>query len=422
MEQILRVVWNTETDTETRARVLAEALEKAAVCPEIRCVTVTGEGDTFLTGTADKDTEARLAEAFGKNPVPVVLAVNGALNGIGREVLERADLAIAGGSALIGEFKGKEAEEQYAVNEIVPDELLLKRTEDYAQRLLSFPAELIRFGHKAYFALEKLPDRASRARFSSENLQMEIIGIQSRLKLDGRKAGADGTEDETKACAAGTGAEPEVNYEFPEDAEHAVLFEFRNDVEYIQLNTPGYGQRFDWRSSMELAGAYAVGNTVPGLKAIAVTGTGGKFHLGGIRHHPESSRERRLFSDQLDIRNRVMRGIHVPLIAAVNGECSGGGMSLPLKADYVIASKSARFGYPEIRHNDFACNAMVNTMGVIPKKAALKCFYFGELFTASDAERFGIVDRVAEDGMLAAELEKVLEQIRAGREDWKTGS
>lgn len=162
---------------------------------------------------------------------------------------------------------------------------------------------------------------------------------------------------------------------------------------------------------MELAGAYAVANTIPTLKAIVVTGTGKRFHLGGIRHEQDDAYEQERFADQLKIRNQIMREIKVPLTCAVNGECSGGGMSLVLKADKVIAAESAVFGYPEVQHNGFACNSMVNTMGVIPKKAALKYFYFGDLFTAKEAKQIGIVDLVVPDELLDEAVQRETEKL-----------
>ena len=166
---------------------------------------------------------------------------------------------------------------------------------------------------------------------------------------------------------------------------------------------------------MELAGAYAVANSLPSLKAIVVTGVGKWFHRGGIRHNQEDIYEQKRFADQLRIRNQIMREIRVPLISAVNGECSGGGMSLVLKSDMVIAAESAVFGYPEVRHNGFACNAMVNTMGLIPKKAALKYFYFGDLFSAQEAKAYGIVHQVVPDCELERAVEEAVKNLPAKR-------
>lgn len=211
------------------------------------------------------------------------------------------------------------------------------------------------------------------------------------------------------------------------DKNHSILFEIREHVMYITINLPQTRNMLDWRDSFELAGAYAVANSMDDLRAIVVTGTGDAFHLGGLRHCHDSEYEKERFKDQLRIRNKLMSEFKVPLISVVNGECSGGGMSLLLKSDIAIAAKSAKFGYPEILHNGFPVNSMVNTMNVLPKKLALKCFYFGDLFSADEALRYGLVNMVVPDEDLMEEAEKLVrnivskpaELIRIGRKGYR---
>lgn len=401
MKKVLEIKLEEQQNPSAAVKKIAEGLKEAAAAAGIRCITIMGTGRTFLTGQADKCVQEEYKTAFDANKIPVIAAVNGACSGVGTDLLERADLAVASDTAEIAGYESaKAAWEAYAVNEIASSEQLEQVLEQYVKRLLALPEELISFGHKIYFAMEKLPDKPARSRYGAGVLK-EIIAIQADLNQKLREQ--TGKQDPY------SGVEPdeEICYSHAYDQDHAVLFEIRDDVEYIQLNQPRYRNMFDWRSSMELAGAYALANAVPTLKAIVVTGTGKRFHLGGIRHNQEDLYEQERFADQLRIRNQIMRDIKVPLISAVNGECSGGGMSLVLKSKLVVAAESARFGYPEIKHNGFACNSMVNTMGVIPKKAALKCFYYGDLFTAEEAMKFGIVHKIVLDG----ELEKAVAEI-----------
>src|ERR1044072_8620192 len=55
---------------------------------------------------------------------------------------------------------------------------------------------------------------------------------------------------------------------------------------------------------------------------------------------------RATFDRYLDVYNRFEQ-LPVPVIAAVQGLCFGGGLELALRADVVFAGQSARFGHPE---------------------------------------------------------------------------
>lgn len=405
-KQVYEILLDPALALEERVSCIQKGLKKAAALENIRCITITGQGSVFLTGQLSAEQKQALEITFDQNKIPVILAVNGQCEGAGKYLLETADLAIAADTAVIEGYETiDEAAKAFAVNEVALPGQLEEILKQYVERLLAVPAPLIAYGHKIYFAMEKMPDKLTRSKYGASVIH-EIMEIQAELNRKLR--------EETGKADPYSGVQPdeEITYKHEYDKEHAVLFEIRDDVEYIQLNAPRYRNMMDWRTSMELAGAYAVANTIPTLKAIVVTGTGKRFHLGGIRHEQDDPYEQERFADQLKIRNQIMREIKVPLICAVNGECSGGGMSLVLKADKVIAAESAVFGYPEVKHNGFACNSMVNTMGVIPKKAALKYFYFGDLFTAKEAKLIGIVDQVVPDEMLYEAVQKETEKIK----------
>lgn len=406
-DRVVRITLEPGADTCQKVRQILSGLEEAGRSRDIRCVLIRGGGEAFLKGQIEGELRTAWERALGDNRIPVVLAAGGACGGIGRELLDFADLAVAAEDAVIDGFPdAMAAAEACAVNETAKAGALDRLAEQYIERLLEIPEELIAYGHKIYFAMEKLPDKLSRSQYGATVIG-EIMEIQAELNR--RLSEATGEQDPY----SGVQPDEEIRYERDYDRDHAVLFEVRGDVEYIKLNAPRYRNMFDWRSSMELAGAYAVANSIPTLKAIVVTGTGKRFHLGGIRHNQGDAYERERFADQLRIRNQIMRQIKVPLIAAVNGECSGGGMSLVLKSQLAIAAESARFGYPEVKHNGFACNSMVNTMGIIPKKAALKSFYFGELFSAREALKFGIVQQVVPDEELDEAVEAAVRNLPA---------
>jgi len=83
-----------------------------------------------------------------------------------------------------------------------------------------------------------------------------------------------------------------------------------------------------------------------------------------------------------------------PVIAAVHGFCLAGGMELALSCDIRIASEDAVFGAPEVRWSvlhGFGALVMPN---LAPMGAVMEKLFTGEQFSAEEAYRLGIVNRV----------------------------
>jgi enoyl-CoA hydratase len=88
----------------------------------------------------------------------------------------------------------------------------------------------------------------------------------------------------------------------------------------------------------------------------------------------------------------------VPVIAAVEGYCMGGGMDLALACDYRIAAPNAVFG-----HRGASLGLITGWGGtqrlprLIGKARALQMFLLAEMVEAEEAKRIGLVDKVCDD-------------------------
>ncbi|MFI5953846.1 enoyl-CoA hydratase/isomerase family protein [Cryptosporangium sp. NPDC051539] len=100
----------------------------------------------------------------------------------------------------------------------------------------------------------------------------------------------------------------------------------------------------------------------------------------------------------------AMERYPAPVIAAVNGDCVGGGMECALFADAVLAVPHARFGFPEIRHGllpaEKGIHRLIRLVGTRPARDLL---LGGELVGAGHAARSGLVDTIVEPGRLRAQ-------------------
>src|SRR6516164_5826382 len=94
----------------------------------------------------------------------------------------------------------------------------------------------------------------------------------------------------------------------------------------------------------------------------------------------------------------AVRGMRVPVIAAVNGAAAGGGLSLALAADIRFASTSAKFNAAFVRiglsAGDLGASWLLTRL-IGPARASEICFT-GRLVDASEAVRLGLVNRVSD--------------------------
>ena len=92
--------------------------------------------------------------------------------------------------------------------------------------------------------------------------------------------------------------------------------------------------------------------------------------------------------------NSAIRYCNKPIIAAVNGYALGSGCLLTITSDYSIVSESAKLGFPEIK---VGVPAAIE-IALLPKLVGLaktrEMVYFGEMISAQEALRIGLVNRV----------------------------
>jgi enoyl-CoA hydratase len=123
----------------------------------------------------------------------------------------------------------------------------------------------------------------------------------------------------------------------------------------------------------------------------------------------------------MDLQQRIaslvpkLRGLRVPVIAAVNGAASGGGLALALASDVRIAARSARFNVAFVRIGLSGCDIGVSWL--LPRwigaSRAFELLLTGRLVESDEAERIGLVSRVVDDESLLDEAMATAELICA---------
>ena len=105
-----------------------------------------------------------------------------------------------------------------------------------------------------------------------------------------------------------------------------------------------------------------------------------------------------------------------PSIAAVGGAARGGGMTIAISCDVILAGESATFGYPEIDVGVLPAIHFAHLPRLIGRHRAFELLFTGRAFDAREAFDLGIVNRVVPDAELEAEAVKLAARFAAKSE------
>jgi E-phenylitaconyl-CoA hydratase len=141
-------------------------------------------------------------------------------------------------------------------------------------------------------------------------------------------------------------------------------------------------------------------------RCIVLTGAGTRAFSAGA----DMSGDLSASPDIARIVNHALLKHHVyskPIVAAVNGDCVGGGVELLLSTDVRATTPHARFGLPEVRWSVYPFGgATVKLVQQIGHVHAMDLLLTGKLVDAHEAARIGLVNRVVEaDALMAWALE-----------------
>src|SRR5882762_2041942 len=143
-----------------------------------------------------------------------------------------------------------------------------------------------------------------------------------------------------------------------------------------------------------------------GCRCVVLTGAGEKAFSAGA----DISGDLSAGADTARTINRALlkdTPFSKPIVAAVNGDCVGGGIELLLSTDIRAAVSEARFGLPEVRWSIYPFGgATVKLTQQIGYVQAMDLLLTGRLVDAAFAERIGLVNTVVErDRLMAWALE-----------------
>jgi len=107
----------------------------------------------------------------------------------------------------------------------------------------------------------------------------------------------------------------------------------------------------------------------------------------------------------------LIRAVRVPVIAAVRGRALAGGCGLALACDMVLASRSARFGFPEVKIGFVPAMVMAILRLNTSEKRAFELLTLGTEISADEAVAYGLANRVLDEEAFDDELDVFAHQF-----------
>jgi enoyl-CoA hydratase/carnithine racemase len=200
-------------------------------------------------------------------------------------------------------------------------------------------------------------------------------------------------------------------------AEPSVLYEVKGAIAYVTMNRPKVLNALNRQTFAELKTAFETARSDDSVRGVILTGAGDKAFIAGEDIGELSgvtAVEAAAFTRNGQAVLDLIENLGKPVIAAVNGFALGGGCETAMACTIRLAVDTARFGQPEVK------------LGVIPgaggtqrlprlvgKGRALQLILSGEMISAQEAWRIGLVNEVVPAAGLIARAEAILKQIDA---------
>lgn len=184
----------------------------------------------------------------------------------------------------------------------------------------------------------------------------------------------------------------------------AIRFELSDRVALITIDRPERLNAMDAEHYEGLSEAWIRVRDDPEVRVAVVTGAGDRAFTVGADLKSFVTAPAGLGEMWLTQKGQLLnRGLEVwkPVVAAVNGLCLGGGMTLLLGTDIRVAAEHASFSLAEVKRGIVPGNGGTQrAIKQLPHAIAMEMLLTGDAITAQAAERWGLVNRVVPKGEL----------------------
>lgn len=193
-----------------------------------------------------------------------------------------------------------------------------------------------------------------------------------------------------------------------------IRLEQKEGIGYLTLNRAEVRNAFNQEMIDELQEALRVIDKDKEIRVLIITGAGKAFQAGA------DIAELSLMAPMDILRwnegivriNGSLEKLRQPVIAAINGAAMGGGLELAISCTLRIMAESAKMALPEVKLGIIPGTGGTQRLPrLIGKGLAAELLLTGDVITAKDAHRVGLVNRVVPDGETVKAAEELARKI-----------
>jgi enoyl-CoA hydratase/carnithine racemase len=194
-----------------------------------------------------------------------------------------------------------------------------------------------------------------------------------------------------------------------------VLYEKKDAIAYVTVNRPKVLNALNTPTWKDLRIAFENARDDATVLGVILAGAGDKAFIAGadigeLAHATaiDAEQSSRFGQNVLDL----IENLGKPVIAAINGFALGGGCETAMACTIRIAADSAKFGQPEVKLGLLPGGGGTQRLPrLVGKGRALQLILSGEMISAQEAYRIGLVNEVVPAASLIARAEQILKQI-----------
>ena len=194
-----------------------------------------------------------------------------------------------------------------------------------------------------------------------------------------------------------------------------ILFEKKNSIAYVTINRPKVLNALNMATMGELRSVFTQLKDDRDVRVVILSGAGEKSFVAGAdigelqKNNPVEAKE---YTHTGQAVLDVIENLGKPVIACINGFALGGGCEIAMACTMRLAGENAKLGQPEVK------------LGIIPgyggtqrlprlvgKGIAMQLLLTGEMITAQEAYRIGLVNEVVPAAQLISRAEAIAQSI-----------
>jgi methylglutaconyl-CoA hydratase len=190
----------------------------------------------------------------------------------------------------------------------------------------------------------------------------------------------------------------------------AVVYSVEDAIARITLNRPEKRNALNDAMVSGITAELRDAERTAAVRVVVITGAGKDFCSGADLSALQKISQASLSENVADATALLelfllIRQIRMPVIAAVQGRALGGGCGLASACDLVVASASARFGYPEVKIGFVPAMVMAVLRRNVSEKRAFELLTRGAELGADEAKQLGLINQVFPDQSFAQDTE-----------------